>query len=385
MTIENYFDWAATTPPDPQIIQKALDISQNNFANPSSAHKLGSLARSVLEDCRNRCAKVLGVAEQNIVFTSGGTEANHLPILSLLQRPVKGSVVVSAIEHPAIFEMTHMLKNCGWNVLTVQPDSSGIITAEATIKALKADTALVCIMAVNNETGAIQPIYEIADALIEHCKGKKKPYFHVDAVQAVGKIKLNLAHKGIDSAAISAHKIRGPRGVGLVYYAQRQEPFIRGGEQESGLRPGTENIFGIVCLTECLETYAKSEIVEQNNIKALALMESLLEKLQAFGSVSIIPQVRLERTQNYSPWILQAAFENIPGNVLVRALSDKGFSISTGSACSSRKVNRPVLKAMGISTEEATNAVRFSIGTLTEQKNIDDLYTAINEILSVLS
>ena len=223
---EIYCDWAATALFDTEILEKAYKTSIEFAGNPSSVHQKGIDAKYALQNARKRCATSLGVKEENIIFTSGGTESNHIAILSLLNRPVKGSILVSSLEHPAVREQAEMMKKCGWQVYKIPSDENGIITAESVIKAMKDDTALVSVMAVNNETGSIMPIYEISDALTNHCAGKRRPKFHVDAVQAAGKIPLDLSYKGIDFASISAHKIGGPRGIGILYAKDKFEPFF---------------------------------------------------------------------------------------------------------------------------------------------------------------
>lgn len=380
-----YFDWAASSLCDEEILKAAFDKSLELFGNPSSIHKAGREANKVLQECRQRCADILGVNSECIYFTSGGTESDYLPIISLLERPVKGSVVVSAIEHPAVREQINQLKKCGWKINVAQSTQEGIITADAVEKAMDADTALVCVMAANNETGAINDIYAISDRITKLSEGKKRPKFHVDAVQAFGKIPLDLSYKGIDTAAISGHKIRGPRGIGIMYMAQRQEPFLRGGGQESGIRSGTENLYGILAITECLEKYCAKKIVEENFNKQNELTSRFIKKLSDLKGITFVPECRSHDDMHYSPYCLQAAFKNIPGEVMVRALSDQGIYISTGSACSARKQNRPILDAMKISKDISSNAVRFSFGYSTTVESIDKLFTAVSEINSLFN
>lgn len=384
-----YFDWAATAMVEEDIIRKAAEIAINHFGNPSSLHFLGGDAKNTLAQVRSDCAKILQVKSDSLFFTSGGTEANHLPLLSLLQRPVPGTIIISAIEHPAIREQAEMLKHYGWKVLQATPDATGIVPVAAIEKLLTKDTVLVCLMAVNNETGAIQPIYQVADLLNKFAKetGKRRPKLHVDCVQAAGKIPLNLSYPGIDSAALSAHKIGGPRGIGILYLAQRFESFVRGGGQEQGIRSGTENIAGAWAFSKCLERHFLSEKNTEGNayqrfLQQKAMTSSFITQLKEIKGCRLIPDARgtdpLE--EKFSPWIVQAAFEGIPGEVLVRALSEKSIAISTGSACSSRKLSRPVLEAMGVSKELATNGVRFSFGPRTQQQDLDKLLEALKEI-----
>ncbi|MCR4631621.1 MAG: aminotransferase class V-fold PLP-dependent enzyme, partial [Treponema sp.] len=250
-----YFDWAATSPADADILQEALNLTLENWGNPSSAHAIGKKARNLLEEARIRAAHSLGVKPECLYFTSGGTESDQIPLLSVMTKPTVGTVLVSSIEHPAVREQAMAMKHCGWTVVQIPSDKYGIITPEAVTSLITKDTMIICVMAVNNETGAIQPIYEIADAITQACKGQRKPKFHVDCVQAAGKITLNLAHPGIDSAAFSAHKICGPRGIGLLYSREPLEAFLRGGGQEKGMRSGTENVFGAQAFSKCLERY----------------------------------------------------------------------------------------------------------------------------------
>ncbi len=390
-----YFDWAATAPVEADIVRQAAEIAIEYFGNPSSTHLAGAAARSLLADARSSCARTLEVRPQQLFFTSGGTEANHLPLLSLLQRPSAGTILVSAIEHPSVREQADMLRHCGWQVVQVRPDSSGIISPAAIQAALTSDTVMVCLMAVNNETGAVQPIYKVADLLTEYAKssGKRKPRLHVDCVQAAGKVPLCLSHPGIDSAALSAHKIGGPRGVGLLYLPQRFEGFVRGGGQEQGVRSGTENLAGVWALAKCLERHylpagqdgtphRQQEAAYTRFLLQRDLTRDFLVQLKAIRGCSLIPECRLEQgcEDRFSPWIVQAAFSGLPGEVLVRAMSERGIAISTGSACSSRKLSRPVLEAMGVPRELATNGVRLSFGPATTREDMARLLAAITEI-----
>ena len=382
---EIYCDWAATAPFDTEIIEKAYKTSLEFQGNPSSVHQKGIDAKYALQNARKRCATSLGIKEENIIFTSGGTESNHLVILSLLNRPAKGSILVSSLEHPAIREQVDMMKKCGWQVFKIPSDENGIITAEAVIKTMKDDTALVCVMAVNNETGSIMPIYEISDALTKHCTGKKRPKFHVDAVQAAGKIPLNLSYKGIDSASISAHKIGGPRGIGILYLKDRQEPFLRGGGQENGLRSGTENLFGAEAISLCLEKYFMKDFSETESFsrykQQIEYTSEFIDKLTENPSCIMLPKNRQPIDERFSPWVVQVAFKNLPGEVLVRELSSHEIYISTGSACSSRKLSRPILDVMKIPNEIAQWGVRFSFGHTTTREEMMEVATILQKVL----
>lgn len=372
---EHYFDWAATSPTDEDILRESLEETLENWGNPSSVHEVGKKAKNLLDTARNRAAKALGVKAENIYFTSGGTESDQIPLLSVLTKPSKGTVLISSIEHPAIREQALALKHCGWNVISIPADKDGIIQPEAVTNLLTNDTMLVCVMAVNNETGSIQPIYKIADAITKACQGKRRPKFHVDCVQAAGKINLDLAYPGIDSAALSSHKICGPRGIGILVLKDGLEAFLKGGGQEKGIRSGTENVLGAVAFSKCLERY-----YNKDNSRQAAKTNEFIKKIADLPGATIIPPSRLKKEDLFSPYVVQAAFANIPGNVMLRALDSKGFYISTGSACSSKKNSRPVLEAMHVEAKYRETSVRFSFGPHTSEKAIDELFEAVAEI-----
>ena len=394
MNSEHYFDWAATAPCDEKILRESLEIALKYDGNPSSTHEKGKEARKILEQARESCANSLGVKNEQIFFTSGGTESDHIPLLSVLNSPKKGRIILSAIEHPALREECAMLKKQGFDVVSILPDKNGFISARSILENLTPDTVFVTVMAVNNETACIQPIYEIADSLIEATKGKKRPHFHVDCVQAAGKIPLNLSHPGLDSAALSAHKIGGPRGIGILYLARPINSFLVGGGQEQNIRSGTENLFGAIAFSKCLETTvipflnSKMQNLTQQFSRFLEQKEwtlDFLKKLKSLEKCRLVPELREdfseEIQEKFSPWIVQAAFLGIPGNVMVRALDAKGFYISTGSACSAKKQSRPILAAMNESREIQDSAVRFSFGATTSKKAMDELFETIKSII----
>ena len=380
---EHYFDWAATSPADKEILREALELTLDDWGNPSSIHQAGKNAKALFEAARETCAKALGVKAANIFFTSGGTESDHLPLLAVLNKMQKGSVLISSIEHPALREMGEEMKKVGWKVNYIPADKDGVITPEAVTSLLTNDTQLVCVMAVNNETGVIQPIKEISHAIKKWAEGKRKPKFHVDCVQAAGKIPFDLKDWDVDSAAFSSHKICGPRGIGILYLKDEIDSFLRGGGQEKGIRSGTENVFGALAFGKCLEKY----FISESNQPALSsyneqkkVTEEFVKKLSELRGCTIIPPSRLEKPDLFSPYVVQAAFQNIPGNVMLRALDSKGFYISTGSACSSRKANRPVLEAMHVDASLRETAVRFSFGPLTTVKAVDELFEEVANI-----
>lgn len=383
--IEHYFDWAAASPADEDILRSSLEETLAVWGNPSSVHSVGKEAHALLESARARCADVLGVPPEKLFFTSGGTESDHIPLLSVLNRPQKGTVLVSSLEHPAVQNEAEELGKCGWKVVSIPSNTAGIITPDAVLSKLTNDTVLVCVMAVNNETGAIQPVYEIAGALADAAAGRRRAKLHVDCVQAAGKIPFDLSLSGIDSAAFSAHKICGPRGTGILYLADPIEPFLRGGGQEKNIRSGTENVYGALAFSKCLERYylnGKNAQAQERFALQQKYARAFLEKISAIKGCTIIPAERLESAHeaDYSPWVVQAAFSGIPGQVMLRALDAEGFCISTGSACSSHKNDRPVLEAMNVNEQLRRNAVRFSFGPHTTESAMNELAAKTAEI-----
>ena len=390
MDYSKYFDWAATSPADKEILEKSLALSMEYYANPSAVHSQGQEARKAFENARKLAANALGVRPEEVYFTSGGTESDHIPLLSVLNRSEKGRIIISGIEHPALREQCNALKKLGYDVVTVNPDKNGFITPESIAENITGDTVFVTVMAVNNETGCIQPVYEIADAVTKAANGKRKAHFHVDCVQAAGKVPLDLSYSGIDSAALSAHKSCGPHGIGILYLKKDIKPFLTGGGQEKNIRSGTENLFGAHAFALCLEKYyfQKKESLTAEKKSDFELHSKLcsgfISELTQIKGCTLVPEIRSDLSpevqEKFSPYVVQAAFKGIPGNVMVRALDSKGFSISTGSACSAKKQSRPILQAMNVKRDIQDTAVRFSFGPLTEKKDIDELICAVKEV-----
>lgn len=382
-----YLDWAASAIPQEKVCMEALQKAIHNFANPSAKHSMGEISRLLLEQARSEISAVLGIDvqknsiqnEKKILFTSGGTEANHIPLLALMANPMPCSICMSSIEHSANIEQAKIMQTRGFKMLTIPAGTDGIITPEAVLKTIQPDTGFVSVMAVNNETGAIQPIADIGRALAEYSKGKRKIHFHTDAVQAIGKIPFNLSMLPIHSASFSGHKIGAPRGIGFLYMSKDFEPFIRGGGQESGMRPGTENLAGILALAQCLKNYSAGE--KEYFLHAQTLMKYLIEELSRIDGITVIPKARLSAPHNYSPWIIQFAVKQLTGEVLVRCFSERGICISTGSACSSKKPSRRILAAMKIAPSVQMNAVRVSIGRTTTTDELAEFVLALKEII----
>jgi cysteine desulfurase len=374
--VRHYFDWAATAPPDFPHDEPEI------FGNPSSHHSEGRAAKLLLEDARSRCAAVLNVAAQALYFTSGGTESNCIPVHSNLFRRGPGRVIVSDAEHSSIRENVEIVERLGRPTGKIAVDSSGRVSGRLLEKALEkySDVRFAAIMAVNNETGAITDMAEVRDVLREH--PGPPIHFHCDLVQATGKIPVDIPLWDIDSASISAHKIGGPRGIGLLYLRHPLDVLCSGGGQESKIRPGTENTAGALALAACLESRAKPETVKTEYTLATRRWKKFTSALKQMDRCVFIPQERDENA--FSPYILQAAFRGVPGEVMARALDDLGFAVSTGSACSSSSPERPVLSAMGIEESLSLEGIRISQGWTTTDEEIDLLLEAIAEVLKYL-
>lgn len=388
-----YLDWAATSPPDLSLLAPALEESARLYANPSSPHAAGKFAREALETARvSLLASLASFAggrspRGNLVFTGSGTEADQIPLLALLRARGASAaphLVISAIEHAAIAAQAEALVRLGFEATLVKPDADGAVRPERIAEALRPNTRLVAVMAVNNETGAVNDIGAIGRAVgaaAASLRLSRPPLFHVDCVQALGKVPFDLAAAGATSAAFSAHKLRGPRGVGALWHAKPIEPLAVGGGQESGLRSGTENLFGALAFARCAAVAAASAAAHLD--RARALERRLLEGLAAIPGATAVPLCREPGDPRWSPWIASAAFPGLGGEVLARALSDSGIAVSTGSACSHSKgaaKGRRVLEAMGLPADLAFSSIRLSWGPTTGAADIDRFLETANAL-----
>ncbi|MGO8696047.1 MAG: cysteine desulfurase family protein [Rectinemataceae bacterium] len=376
-----YLDWASTSPPNASILDEAARLASSVYGNPSSRHRLGVEAKVRLEEARERLADQLEVSNAGrIIFTGGGSEADALPLLALLRQALssrrdgsikKLHIVTTEIEHAAVYEQALLLKSLGLDLSIVKPEADGMVDPRKVAAAVGRETALVAVMAVNNETGALQNIAGVAKAVAEAAAvlGRPAPRIHVDAVQALGKIVFQPARLGISSAAFSAHKIGGPRASGALWTAGSFDTLAVGGGQEEGHRPGTESLQAAWGLARAAEN-ATAEL-ERNRLRARVLEARLIEGL-ARGALPL-PLGRRSGDDRYSPFILSAAFPGLSGEVFVRALSDAGIALSTGSACSAnlRKKSRRVLAAMGLAEDIAFSSIRISTGPATTESDID--------------
>jgi cysteine desulfurase len=361
-------------------LREALELSLTLYANPSSQHDAGKAARKALEDSRASLALALRTKPENIVFTSGATESNALMLTALLKKQGRSCFAVSELEHPSVYELAREIGKLGPELLLLKPDAEGFIRPEEAARAVERGARFVAVMAVNNETGAIQDIGAIAKA-IRAAEHGPRVHFHVDAVQALGKTPFFPQELDVDSASFSAHKVGGPRGEGFLWLRRYQEVLLKGGGQEGGLRSGTENAFGAFGLAAAA-TQALGKL-ENSRAAATELMAALIEGLRA-RSIVILPQSRADRDARFSPFILQASALGIPAEVLTRALSDQGVYVSTGSACKSSHNERRILGAMGVGEDVSLSAFRVSIGPATTKEDISGLFSALDKSLQFL-
>lgn len=367
-----YLDWAATSPPDPDILEAMTGIARTAGGNPSSVHEEGRIAKASLESSRSSLAALAGAEPGRIAFTGSGTEADSIPLLALLPRKSPVALVLSGIEHAAVHEQALLLGRMGADVRIVKPGNDGIVEPEAILDEIakardRGTFVLSCLMAVNNETGAIQKTRALSDALRE--LPGKRVCLHCDAVQAFGKTAFDLSALGADTVALSAHKLQGPKGVGALVAFTPLEVLSRGGGQEQGLRAGTENVAGAFALAMAAgKAFAERE---SRSELAVALCARLIEGLSSIPGVRILPECRELRDPKYSPWILSAAFPGLGGETLVRLLDDAGIAVSTGSACSASRKERRVLDAMGVARELSFSAIRISSGPRSTAEDID--------------
>ena len=365
-----YLDYAASAPPYPQAAQKQLETSLCAFGNPGAIHTAGNNARRCLQESRRSLARLLNVREQEVFFTSGGTEANNWAV-KLGPTPGRRHIVASAAEHKSVLEPLKDMERQGYRVSYIRPDGDGRISVETVQKAMTADTGLVCIQAVNNETGVIQDMAAFA-ALAK----KYGARYFCDAVQCFGHVAQDLSKA--DLISLSAHKIGGPRGVGCLVarYPTFIDPLLRGGGQESNRRSGTENLPGIAGFATAAElTMAE---LETESIRLQALIDELSRKLKEIAPDLVINGENSHR----HPGILNCRFPGITGEVMAARLDSKGICVSPGAACGARE-GKPshALLAMGQTERQASEAVRFSIGRLTTQKEIEATARAVAEIL----
>ncbi|HXY48202.1 MAG TPA: cysteine desulfurase family protein [Terriglobales bacterium] len=369
-----YFDNSATTPLLPEVLEAMLPYFAEHFGNASSIHHHGQEARAAVEQARESVARLLGARPSEIVFTSGGTEADNLAIFGLIK--AGDHVITSTVEHHAVLNAGKHLESLGCEVSYVPVDGRGVVNPDDVRHALRANTKLISIMMANNETGVLQPLEEIGRIAAE-----ADVFWHSDGVQAVGKVPVNVDKAGCDLLAISGHKIHAPQGVGALYVRKGTalEPMLYGGRHERSRRAGTENVPGIVGLGKAAELARLG--LERGEDRSLAAMRDRIEKaLKEVESTGVngAGAPRIPNTTNLY-------FEGIEGEALVIALDLKGLAVSTGAACSSGAIEPShVLTAMGLRSDRARASLRFSLGRQNTDEEVDFAIRLVPEIVARL-
>ena len=372
---EHYLDNAATTPVLPEAAERARALMVEEFGNPSSLHTRGFRARQALEESREAIAGKLGAAPQELVFTGGGTEGNNLAILGAAQarRRLGDKIVTTAIEHDSVLGAMQELERQGFRVAYVKPQGDGRVPLEALAEEIDGDTVLVSVMAVNNETGARQPVEELARAI----KRRKAPaLLHTDAVQAFGKILFSPAKWGVDLCTLSAHKIHGPKGVGALYIKKgaRLLPRSFGGGQERALRPGTESLPLIGAFAQAAKLLPPlAQALESVGL----LRDSLITGLRE------IPEATVHSPEDGLPYIVNFSAGTVRAETMLHFLAQRGVYVSAGSACGKAKPSH-VLAAMGLPKEQIASALRVSFSRFSTIEDVEALLSALKEGLKSL-
>ena len=373
-----YLDNAATTALHESVLERMLPYFGVDFGNPGSVHAAGRTALHAVMDARATVAECLGCTPRQIVFTSGGTEADNQALATGAEfgrGAHRMRMVASSIEHPAVLRALDYWQAQGFAITLVNPDETGVVSARAIEAVIDDDVCLVSVMSANNETGVLQPVSEIAQAA--HSAGA---LFHTDAVQAAGHVRLNAEAPGIDMLSISAHKFHGPKGVGALVCRTREgaEPLIYGGGQERGRRSGTENVPGIVGLAAALEEAC--ETMEEDAARVRGLRDRLEEQLGHIKGAYVVGKAAVR-----VPGISNVCFEGLDHQALIPLLDARGVCASAGSACSAGAVKTShVLRAMGVSESLAKGSVRFSFSVDTTQEDGDAAAVAMREIAASL-
>jgi cysteine desulfurase len=376
--MEVYLDNGATTKPREEVIDIMIKSMEEYYGNPSSLHSKGVEIERLVKKARRQVAKALGANEGEIYFTSGGTESNNLAILGALEgNKRKGKhIITTRIEHPSVLHVFKELEEQGYDVSYLRVDGNGLIDIDEFQKVLRDDTVLISIMYVNNEVGTIEPISEICNIIKNR---KNRPLLHVDAIQAFGKVSFNLKRLKVDIMSISGHKIHGPKGIGALFVRKgtKIKSIIFGGNQELGLRSGTENVPGILGLgvaAELVKNELDLNINSMKNLKAKLLqgVKNNLEDIKLNGAIG----------EGSAPHILNISFKGIRGEVLLHTLEQEGIYVSTGSACSSKKKSfSHVLKEMKLTNEEVEGAIRLSFSP---QNTVEEIEYTIDKLCSTV-
>lgn len=372
-----YLDHAATTPVALEVLEAMKPYFNEKFGNASSLHSFGQEARAAVENSRKIAAKFLGARQNEIIFTSGGTESNNLALkgVAFANKEKGNHIITTKIEHHAVLEPCKWLEKQGFKVSYLNVDKYGLVNPKDVENAITDKTILVSIMHANNEIGTIEPIEEIGKI----CK-KHKVYFHTDAVQSFGKIPIDVKKMNIDLLSASSHKIYGPKGVGLLYVGQdvKIEPIQHGGGHESGMRSGTENVPGIVGFAKAIELASKT--MKSEAVRETKLRDKLIQEILKIPGAQLNghPSQRLPNNVNVS-------IKGIEGEALLIRLNEKGIAVSTGSACSTKSLEPShVLTAIGLTPEQAHGSLRITLGKDNTEEDINYVLEELPKIINSL-
>jgi cysteine desulfurase len=371
-----YLDHSATTPVDPRVFEAIQPYLTESYGNPSSIYRAGQDVRKAVEDAREMVANLLGAKPKEIIFTSGGTESDNTAIKGVALNRGSGHIITSAIEHPAVLKVVAWLEKQGFDATYVGVGSDGVVDPDDVRKAIRPDTLIVSVMHANNEVGTVQPVEEVA--AVAHEKGV---LFHTDAVQTAGKLPIDVVKMGIDLLSLSAHKIYGPKGIGALYVKKgtKFDPCVHGGHQEWGKRGGTENVAGIVGLGKAAEI-ATGEM-KADAVRIGKLRDRLEKGLEGRISDLLFNGHREKRLYSIS----NICVKYVEGEAMLLRLDFHGIAASSGSACTSGSLEPShVLLAMGISAEIAHGSLRFSLGRVNSEEDIEKVVETLPPIVEKL-
>jgi len=368
-----YLDYCATTPIHPDVRETILETLEDYFGNPSSMHQFGINAANKLNNARTNVAAGLGCEPDELYFTSGATEADNLALFGIMHQydPENAHLITTSIEHHAVLHAAHQLKREGYGLTVIPVDSNGFVDPQEVEKAIPPATKLVSVMLVNNEVGSIQSLKQIGEITSSH-----QVLLHTDAVQGMGLMDIDLDGCHIDLLSLTAHKIYGPKGVGALYIRDgvKVKPMFHGGSQEKAIRPGTENIPGVVGLGEAVRQVTLKKAMEYARLSKLKTW--FIDELQ-----NIIPDICINSFDNTSPHILSVSFPGAIAEMMQFKLNNAGIAVSLGSACSSKDVEPShVLVAMGFPHDKIEGTIRFSIGNGTNQEVLAKVLALLPEI-----
>jgi len=371
-----YLDNAASTVIHNEVFQEMIPFLKEQYGNPSSIHHSGRIASRAIQKARKQIANLISANPEEILFTSGGTESNNIALFGITHTNKGKHIITSSIEHDAVLEPCKKLEKEGFDVTYLPVSGDGLINPEDVKKSITKNTCLVSIMFANNEVGTVQPIGEIAKLCSE-----KRIFFHTDAIQAIGKLEINVKELRLDMLSISSHKINGPKGVGALYIKSgtKIEPYIFGGGQENGLRSGTENVASVVGFGKACEL--AKENLRKNILHFKNLRDVLVSKVMKeipYVSINGHPEKRIPNNAHFT-------FLGVNGEDLIIKLDEEGIAASTGSACSVRTQKEShVLRAMGFLHEQIAGSLRLTVGSMNTISEIENTITVLKRVVKEL-